>query len=176
MSDQDEQQGDPAPKNDPQPDEPLGEGGLKALNAERDARAAAEKVATELQNQLNAATEALAAAKSSGQPEWQQKLNELQAKLDGEVAARQEAEKAAQAAATAQLRTDRAVAKGLPLALAKKLTATTADELDTEIDELLPLLGAPGPKPNPQQGNPSQGRGGTLDAGRELFKQQNSKT
>lgn len=175
MSDQDEPQGDPAPKNDPNPDEPLGEGGIKALNAERDARKAAETAASDLQKQLEAANQALAAA-TSDVPEWQQKLNELQTKLDGEVAARQEAEKAAQAAATAQLRSDRAAAKGLPLALAKKLTATTADELDTEIDELLPLLGAAGPKPNPQQGNPSQGRGGTLDAGRELFKQHNSKT
>lgn len=170
MSEQDEPQGDPAPKNDPKPDEPLGEGGIKALNAEREARSAAETAAKELQKQLDAVTQQLSAAKNDGLPEWQQKFNDLQAKLDGEVTARQEAEKKAAAAE----RTQYGIDKGLPSALAKKLVGATPKELDAEIAELLPHLGTGRPNPNPQQGNPSEGKGGTLDAGRDLYKKQHA--
>lgn len=97
-------------------------------------------------------------------------LQKMQDRLAAETAAREEAERAAAAAVTAQLRLDRAAAKGLPAVLAKKLTGTTAEELDTEIDELLPLVGQrPGPQPNPQQGLPSQGSGGSISAGRERY-------
>jgi len=47
---------DPAPQGDPAPaavDKPLGENGEKALKAERDARAAAEKTSAALQKQLD---------------------------------------------------------------------------------------------------------------------------
>lgn len=145
---------DPDPTPPPEPDEPLGEPGKKALDAEREARKTAESQAKDLQKQLDAANA---------------QLKTLQEKLDGALAAQKQAEEAAQAATLAQLRTDRAAEKGLPAALAKKLTGTTAEELDAEIDELLPHLGAPGPKPNPQQGNPSQARGGSLAAGRERY-------
>lgn len=101
------------------------------------------------------------------------RVAELQQQLDAEIAARQQAEASAAEASLAQLRTDRAAAKGLPAALAKKLVGTTEEELDTEIDELLPLLGS-GPKPNPQQGNPSLARGGSLSAGRERFTAKNT--
>ncbi|OBA94660.1 hypothetical protein A5668_09165 [Mycolicibacterium fortuitum] len=160
---------DPDPTPPPEPDEPLGEGGKKALDAEREARKTAESQAKDLQKQLDAANAQLKTAKNEGLPEWQQKFNELQEKLDGALAAQKQAEEAAKAATLAQLRTDRAAEKGLPAVLAKKLTGTTAEELDAEIDELLPHLGAPGPKPNPQQGNPSQARGGSLAAGRERY-------
>lgn len=98
-------------------------------------------------------------------------LQKLQDQLAAEKAAREHAEQQAAAAAAAQLRIDRATAKGLPPVLAKKLVGTTAEELDAEIDELLPLVAAPtgGPRPNPQQGVPSQGRGGSLAAGRERY-------
>jgi hypothetical protein len=164
-----EPQGDPAPEKETPKDEPLGDGGKKALDAEREARKVAEASAKEFAKKFEDATKELAAVKNDGLPEWQQKLNELQARLDGEVAARQEADKKAAAAERSQYGID----KGLPPALAKKLTGATPEELDAEINELLPHLGAAGPRPNPQQGNPSQGRGGTLDAGRELFKQHN---
>lgn len=169
-------QGDPVsndgqtPEGNPKPaDEILGEPGKKALDAEREARKTAESQAKDLQKQLDAANAQLKTARNEGLPEWQQKFNELQEKLDGALAAQKQAEETAQAATLAQLRTDRAAEKGLPAVLAKKLTGTTAEELDAEIDELLPHLGAPGPKPNPQQGNPSQARGGSLAAGRERY-------
>lgn len=171
-------QGDPASNPSPQPapnpapkttDDQLGDAGLKALNAERDARKASDKLAADLKKQLDAANASLTAAKDAGLPEWQQKFNELQTKLDGALAAQQKAEATAQAATLAQLRTDRATTKGLPAVLAKKLVGATVEELDAEIDELLPLLGTPGPQPNPQQGLPSQARGGSLAAGRERY-------
>jgi len=162
-------QDDPAPKDDPKPDEPLGEGGKKALDAEREARKAADAKVGDLQKQIDDLTKQLDGVKADGLPEWQQQINELKAVVQSERDARVKAEGQAQQAMVAQLRLDRANTKGLPAALAKKLTGTTAEELDAEIDELLPLIGSPGPKPNPQQGNPSQGRGGSLTAGRERF-------
>lgn len=163
----------PAP--DPKPDEPLGDGGVKALKAEREARKTAETRANDLQTQLDAANQQLAAVKNDGLPEWQQQINDLQAKLDGEITARQKAEQTAQEATLAQLRTDRGIEKGLSAAAAKKLApslkATMAEEIDAEIDDWLPYLGGQpaGPAPNPQQGNPSQSRGGSLSAGRERY-------
>lgn len=152
----------------PEPDAPLGAGGIKALQAERDAREAAEKKAKELQSQLDAAN-----------PQWQQQITEMQARLDAEITARTEAEAAAKAATLAQLRTDRCVVKGLSADAAKKLAASltgeTEESIDAEVDEWLPHLkvgpGVPAPRPNPQQGNPSGSRGGSLSAGRERFEQ-----
>lgn len=56
------------------------------------------------------------------------------------------------------------------------LTSNDPEVLIKQANRLITQKPASGPKPNPQQGNPSQGRGGTLDAGRELFKQHNSTT
>jgi hypothetical protein len=147
----------------------LNEGGKKARDAERDARKVADGLAKDLQKQLDEANSKLKAVTTDGLPEWQQQINDLKEKLDGESAARQKAETEAHNATLAQLRTDRATSKNFPVALAKKLTGTTEEEIDAEIDELLPHFGPTGPKPNPQQGNPSQGRGGTLDAGKALY-------
>ncbi|OHU23405.1 hypothetical protein BKG77_06995 [Mycobacteroides chelonae] len=155
----------------PDPDEPLGEGGKKALAAEREARGTAETLAKDLQKQLDAANQKLADAKSADQPEWQQKLDELQGKLDAEIEARTTAEKDKAAAQ----RVTYGIDKGLPKALATKLVGTTDEELDAEIEELLTLLGTPGPQPNPQQGNPSKGRGGSIEAGRAKYEESKKK-
>jgi hypothetical protein len=160
---------DPTP--DPDPDEPLGEGGKKALAAEREARSTAETLAKDLQKQLDTANQKLAAAKSDGQPEWQQKLDELQGKLDAEIEARTTAEKDKAAAQ----RVTYGIDKGLPKALATKLVGKTDEELDAEIEELLPLLGTPGPQPNPQQGNPSKGNGGSIASGRAQYEESKKK-
>lgn len=164
-------QGDPAP--DPKPDDqPLGEGGIKALNAERDARKAAEDSARDLQKQLDALNKQLA-AKDSGAPEWEQKFNALQDKLDGEITARQKAEQDAATARLEQLRSDRATATdGFPRSLAKKLTGTTADEIDAEIKEIMADLGPRRPEPNGHQGHTRDGgdaQPSTVAAGAELY-------
>lgn len=137
-------QGDPAPKDapKPKPHDPLGEPGKKALNAERDARAAAEKLASDLQKQLEAVNQQLADVKNDGLPEWQKKFNDLQKQIDAESAARKQAEEDAAAARTMQMRTDRASAtEGFPRSLAKKLTGTTVEEVDAEIAEIMADLG-----------------------------------
>jgi hypothetical protein len=138
------------------------------LQAERDAREAAERRAKELQAQLDA---------GGVTPQLQQQLTEMQARLDAEITARTAAEAAKVAAELTQLRTDRAVVKGLSTDAAKKLAASltgeTEESIDAEIDDWLPHLKVgPGvPAPNPQQGIPSGSRGGSLSAGRERFAQ-----
>lgn len=134
----------------------LNEGGKKAIDAEREARGKSDALAKDLQRQLDEATSKLKAVETDGLPEWQQQINALQEKLNGEVSAREKAETAARNAALVQLRMDRANAKNFPAVMAKKLTGTTDEEIDAEIDELLPHFGPSGPRPNPQQGNPSQ--------------------
>ena len=55
------------------------------------------------------------------------------------------------------------------------LTATDPDLLLKQVARLTQQAPSTGPKPNPQQGNPSQGRGGTLDAGKSLYEASKSK-
>lgn len=107
--------------------------------------------------------------------EVEQKLAAMQEQLDAAAAAQKKAEEDAQKANLAKLRTDRAALKQLPAVLASKLVGTTEEEIDAEIDELLPHLGTTGPKPNPQQGNPSKARGGSLAAGRAMYEADNPK-
>lgn len=175
-------QGDPATTEDPATataptgDEPLGEGGKKALDAEREARKAADRRVAELTAELEKATAGATPTPdvegSEEEPEWKQKFDELHSNLETERDARQKAEEAAQKAELAALRIARAYEKQLPAPLAKKLSGTTAEEIDAEIDELLPYIGTGlGPQPNPQQGNPSRGRGGSIAAGRERYAQ-----
>lgn len=111
------------------PAETLGEGGVKALKAERDARKALEaqlkeyqdRDKTELQRAQDAATEA------------QSQLAQIQAQ---------------------NLRNEVALSKGLNVELVQFLTANTADELGAQADLLLSKLGASPatPKPDPSQG------------------------
>ena len=151
--------------------EQLGEGGVKALHAEREARKAADTKAATLQKQIDDLNAKLsdAAKANDDRPELEKRLATMQEQIEASAAALKAAEENAAKANLAQLRTDRAAAKGLPAPLAKKLTGSTAEELDAEIDELLPLLQPGGVRPNPQQGNPSQARGGSLAAGRERY-------
>ncbi|AMT73961.1 hypothetical protein ABG82_18405 [Mycobacteroides immunogenum] len=103
----------------------------------------------------------------------QDQIADLQSKLTAESEARTKAE----AKAAVAERTQYGVDKGLPVALAKKLTGTTNDELDAEIDELKPFLtatdsGPRRPDPNGHQGQPPSGGGtkpSSLAAGKELY-------
>lgn len=142
----------------------------------REKAAHAQATAT-LQAQIDDLTSKLAAATAApdNRTEVEQQIAALQAQIDTATAAQKKAEETAQQATLAQLRTDRATAKNLPAVLAKKLVGTTEEEIDAEIDELLPHLGTGGPRPNPQQGNPSQGRGGSLAAGRAMYEADNPK-
>ncbi|MEV7606112.1 DUF4355 domain-containing protein [Paenarthrobacter sp. NPDC089322] len=125
----------PAAETTTEPQE-LGDGGLKALQAERDARKAAEKTAAEY------------AAKLKGFED--EKLSELE-----------KAQNAANEAAAelAKLRTENtrskvALAKGLPADLVEFLTGDTEEEVAAKADLLISRLGTPGtPKPDPSQGS-----------------------
>ncbi|MUL47598.1 hypothetical protein FZI85_25115 [Mycobacterium sp. CBMA293] len=144
------------------------------INREKAAHATATAA---LQTQIDDLTAKLATATAGpdNRTDVEKQIATMQEQLDAATAAQRKAEETAQAATLAQLRSGWATEKGLPAVLAKKLVGTTAEEIDAEIDELLPHLGAGGPKPNPQQGNPSQGRGGSLAAGRAMYEADNPK-
>jgi len=122
-----------------EPAEQLGENGVKALQAERDARKAAEKATAELTAKLKQFEDA--------------NLSEL------------ERAKNAAAESTAELhrlrienaRATVALTKGVPADLAEFLTGTTEEEMAAKADILLARLNTPGtPKPDPSQGATSQ--------------------
>lgn len=117
-----------------------------------------------LQSQIDTLTAELEKAKKPADPN-EQKFTDLETQLAEERKARETAEKAAATATRIQYGID----KGLPKPLAELLVGIPDDKVDAKINELSPLLGSGGPTPNPQQGNPSRGRGGTLSAGRERY-------
>lgn len=145
----------------------LNEGGKKALDAERDARKTADSLAKDLQKQLDEANSKLSAVATDGLPEWQKQIDDLKTQIGSEREARETAEKAAETERVAALCTR--LGKDLPEPIAALLTGTTEDEIKAQVESLTPHVAGGGPKPNPQQGNPSQGRGGTLSAGRERY-------
>lgn len=151
-------------------DEKLGESGMKALKAEREARQAADTKAAELQKQIDALTKAAddAAKANDARPELEKRLEAMQQQIDAATAAQKAAEENAAKATLAQLRAERGAEKGLPAPLTKMLRGTTAEEIDAEIDALLPHIKT-GPLPNPQQGTPSQGKGGSITSGRDRY-------
>ena len=118
---------------------------------------------------LNADLEKAKTAKNSDQdePEWKQKFEDLEAQLTAERKAREKAEKIAADSARVQHGID----EGLPKAAAELLIGLPDDKVAAKIEELKPLFAPGGPRPNPQQGNPSKGRGGSLSAGRERYAQ-----
>jgi hypothetical protein len=121
-------QGDPA--------EVLGEGGQKALAAERAARKAAEKSAADLAAKLSQIESANLTDLERAQKEAAQARDAL-------------------AALTKQALRDRvALTKGVPANLAKYLIGETEEEVAATADELLAHLNAPtSPRPDPSQGS-----------------------
>ena len=128
----------------------LGDGGLKALQAEREARKVAEKTNAELVAKLKEFEDS--------------KLSEL------EKAQNAAAESAAE---LAKLRKDNirntvALSKGVPADLVEFLTGDTEEDVAAKADLLLARLNAPGaPKPDPSQGSkgdPALGSDPLLDA------------
>lgn len=113
----------------------LGDGGIKALQAERDARKAAEKTASEYAAKLKEFED----AKLSELEKAQNAANESAAEL-----ARLRME---------NTRSKVALSKGLPADLVEFLTGDTEEEVAAKADLLLSRLGTPGtPKPDPSQG------------------------
>lgn len=152
--------------------EQLGEGGVKALQAEREARKQSDAKVTALETQVaqlvkasedaNAAAEA---AKAAALPEWEQKLNTLQQQVEAATAAQKTAE--AEAATTRRIQLG--IKAGLPEPMAELLVGLPDDAVAAKIEALKPFIPAGGVHPNPQQGQPSQARGGSLSAGRDRY-------
>ena len=133
----------PADPPKPPQDEQLGDGGKKALAEERKARQTAERE--------------LARYRKAEQDKADAEKTELQKASETAAAAETRATEAEARA----LRLEVAAAKGLPLAMAKRLQGTTRDELEADADELLAAVppktagdppARPGPKPDPSQG------------------------
>lgn len=108
----------------------LGEGGQKALAAERKARTVAERTAKAAQKQLDDMTKRLQAFEDRDKTEAQ-KLAE----------AKTAAERDAEQARTKLLRYEVAAAKKLPSEWAARLQGSTQEELEADADALLEALG-----------------------------------
>ena len=144
------------PKAGDQPkaeDEALGEGGKKALVAEREARETAEKALAALQREI----------------EDSKKTAEQKAADDLEAARKEAAENATKA-----LRYEVAAEKGLDLALASRLTGATREELEADADVLKGLIptseppAAPGAQPVPTIGKTPPSPTGNVSLGDQI--------
>lgn len=100
-------------------EQPLGEGGKKALQAERDARATAERALADLRREV----------------EDSQKTAEQKAADD-----LAEARRSAESATAQALRYEVAAEKGLDIKLASRLTGATREELEADADVLMTLI------------------------------------
>ncbi|WP_280193825.1 hypothetical protein [Nocardia farcinica] len=136
----------------------LGESGLAALKAERKARAAAEKA--------QAALEAKVKAFEDAQKTEAERTAERIAALEKDAAK--------------ALRYEAAEKAELPLSLAARLNGSTLEELIADAGQLKQLMGinapdtpapAPTPKPDRRQGGGETNAGGSMTAGRDLYRQ-----
>lgn len=125
----------------------LGDAGLKALHAERDARKAAEAAAKEL-------AEKISAYEDRDKTE-QQKAEDRIARLTAELDARNAALAAAEMAA---IRNEVAMSKGLPPELAARLQGDDRKALEKDADALLALVSPP--EPNARSPKPVTALGG----------------
>lgn len=130
---------EPAAEPTQEPAETLGENGVKALQAEREARKAAEKAVADLNAKLQGFEDA--------------KLSDI------ERANKAAADAAAELASlrTENARSKVALEKGLPADLIEFLTGDTAEDMAAKADVLMARLSSPGvPKPDPSQGGSGQ--------------------
>lgn len=131
-------------------DAPLGEGGERALKAERDARRKAE-------SDLKAARDELATVKAD-QDSSKSDLEKVLAKVEGLETRAADAERKALVAEIAQ-------AKGLTAAQARRLQGSTRDEMESDADDLLEAFGGakPGAAEGGDGGNSGDDKGGGGD-------------
>jgi ElaB/YqjD/DUF883 family membrane-anchored ribosome-binding protein len=120
-----------APPAPPTADEPLGDGGKKALDAEREARRQADKALADLRKEIED-------SKKTAEQKASDALNAAQRTAD---------ENAARA-----LRYEVAAAKGLDLSLAARLSGTTKEELEADADSLMALIPKAPTPPAPPAG------------------------
>lgn len=148
---------DPAPASDGAGDAVLGEAGIKALNAERDARAAAEKRAKELESRLQAIEDANKTETEKAEAELQRRLAELDAR-DASLAAQEHD----------LLRRSVAAAKGLPAELADRLQGDDRKALEKDADALLAMV-VPSGEPRKPKPVANLGNGASSPSAKEQF-------
>lgn len=113
----------------------LGDGGKKALQAEREARKAAEKANAELAARLKEFEDSKLSELERAKKEAEESANEL-ARLRSE-----------------NIRSKVAIDKGIPADLVEFLTGDTEGDIAAKADLLMTRLNTPGtPKPDPSQG------------------------
>lgn len=141
-------------EEDPGEDEPLGEGGVKALRAERKRAADAEKRANAAEEQLRE----IADAEKTDLQRAQDRLAELEAQVK-----EYEGERARNA-----MRANVLATKNVPSEWADFVKGDTEDEMNAAADKILANLerGATGPYLRPTSGQ----TGGSVEAGREAAK------
>lgn len=166
------------PVADPKPDEPLGEAGLKALQAERDAKAAAQKELAEYKAGLIAAIGGKPAGGKTAIETLQEQMAEQRTLIEAQN--------------LSLLRRDVADGKKLTAGQAALLVGATKEELEAHADKLIAEFGGAkkddgdgdlkpgvkkGLKPDPAQGTGGGAKPSAADAGRaEAAKRFGTKT
>jgi len=145
----------PAKGEAPAEDVQLGEGGLKALQAERDARKAAEARVKEYEDRVREYED----RDKTEQQKAIEQVERLNADLEAARASLAQSE-------LTRARTEVAYAKGVPADLAERLRGETREELEADAEALMALIPKPAeepvvrrPKPVENLGN---GGGGNL--------------
>lgn len=116
--------------------EALGEGGIKALQAEREARKQADNARKEIEAKLAAANAEIERFQAGERTE----LENAQHAAQKQAEATAEAVKRAEAAEAALLRFEVAQAKGLTGEALDLLTGTTREELEAKADSILKIM------------------------------------
>lgn len=139
----------PAPPAEPPTDQPLGPGGIKALQTERKAREELERKLAALAP-LQKLAEALGGDQQPGGPSEVELLQQRFADL----------ERTATEERTARWRLEVAAEKGLTPQQAARLAGATRDELAADADALIALFPAAPATPRTPAPDPSQGARG----------------
>lgn len=140
------------------PDEALGDGGIKALQAEREARKQAVKEKADLEKQIAEANKRLEAFEDAQRTDEERRANELEKAREVAKAAEERAAQAERKALLATIATE----EGIPATHIHRIVGSTEEELRADakaLAESLNIGGARKPAPIPEAGAfaPSQG-------------------
>lgn len=131
------------------PDEVLGDGGIKALQAEREARKQAVKEKADLEKQIAEANKRLEAFEDAQRTEEERRANELEKAREVAKAAEERAAQAERKALLATIATE----EGIPASHIHRIVGSTEEELRSDAKALAESLNIgggrkPAPVPN----------------------------
>lgn len=151
-----------APEEKPEGVGTLGDGGKKALEAERAARREAEKLAKELASRV----EKFEDSQRTEEERREHELATARAEVEAERKAREVLERKL-------LVSEIAAQKGIPTQMASRLQGETAEEIEADADEMKKLLAPEGPRaPRPvfEEGRVTEGARGNGQIFEDFFK------